>query len=106
MEIFANLGDGWSIAEGLESVATLHSDTDPRSAALLGGAAERLREWIAMRPHPADVRINNTHLERAHARMPGNAFEDAWNEGRRMAREVAVGLALKAEWSTNHLKAD
>jgi hypothetical protein len=36
----------------------MHSDSDPRLAAQLGGAAERLRERIAMRPHPSDARIN------------------------------------------------
>lgn len=58
MEIVAGLGDGWSIAEGLEALAAMHSDSDPRLAAQLGGAAERLRERIAMRPHPSDARIN------------------------------------------------
>ena len=101
MGIVAGLGNGWSIAEGLEAVAALHSDTDPRLAALLGGAAERLRERIAMRPHPADVRINRAHLERVRAQMPGNAFEDSWNEGGRITLESAVGLALKTESNTN-----
>jgi hypothetical protein len=101
MEISAELGDGWSIAEGLEAVAALHSDTDPRSAAVLGGAAERLRERIAMRPHPSDARINKAHLERARAQMPGKAFEDSWDEGRRMALESAMSLALLAESNTN-----
>jgi predicted ATPase len=101
MEIFTELGDGWSIAEGLEAVAALRSDTNPRSAALLGGAAERLRERIAMRPHPAYARIRKTHLERARAQMSGMAFEDSWNEGRRMALEAAVDMALKAESNTN-----
>ena len=54
-----------------------------------------------MRPHPSDARINKAHLERARGQMPGNAFEDSWNEGRRMALESAVGLALKAESNTN-----
>jgi len=101
MELVAGLSDGWSIAEGLEAVAAMQSHTDPRLAAQLGGAAERLRERIDMRPHPSDARINKAHLERARGQMPGNAFEDSWNEGRRMALESAVGLALKAESNTN-----
>lgn len=101
MELVAGMSDGWSIAEGLEAVAAMQSDTDPRLAAQLGGAAERLRERIAMRPHPSDARINKAHLERARGQMPGNAFEDSWNEGRRMALESAVGLALKTESNTN-----
>jgi tetratricopeptide (TPR) repeat protein len=100
MEIFAELGDGWSIAEGLEAVAALHSDTDPRYAAVLGGAAERLRERIAMRPHPSDARINKAHLVRARAQLPGGEFDDAWSEGRGMTLESAVRLALRAESNT------
>jgi predicted ATPase/transcriptional regulator with XRE-family HTH domain len=95
MEICAELGDAWSIAEGLEAVAALHSDTDPRLAALLGGAAERLREQIAMRPQPADARINSARLDRARTQMSAEDFEVAWNEGRQMLLESAVGLALK-----------
>jgi hypothetical protein len=71
----------------------LRSESDPRSAALLGGAAERLRERIAMRPHPAAARINRAYLERARQHMTRPAFEDAWSEGRGLTHEAVIGLA-------------
>jgi predicted ATPase/transcriptional regulator with XRE-family HTH domain len=95
METIVQLGDGWSMAEGLEAEAALHGESDPRLAALLGGAAERLRERIAMRPHPADARLIKTQLDRAQAQLPGSAFDDFWDEGRSMALDAVLGLALK-----------
>jgi hypothetical protein len=101
MEVFARLGDGWAIADGLEAVATLRSQGDPGSAALLGGAGERLRERIAMRPHPSDARINRAYLERAREQMPSEAFEKGWIEGREMRLEEAVRLALRHSQSAS-----
>jgi hypothetical protein len=96
MRSFADLGDGWSIAEGLEAVATTRSDVDPRGAALLGGAAERLRERIGMRPHPSDVRLRQVRFDEARGRLPNLVFDEAWNEGRRMALESALDIASPA----------
>jgi hypothetical protein len=96
MEMAAELGDDWSIAEGLEAVATMCSESAPRNAALLAGAAERLRERISMRPHPADASINRAYLDLARGRLPAGAFDDAWREGRGMALESGVGLAFEA----------
>jgi len=95
MGIFAELGDGWAIAEGLEAIATLRSERDPRSAALLGGAAERLRERIAARPHPSDARMNAVYLERARTRLTVAAFDEVWSRGRQMALRDAIRLALE-----------
>lgn len=94
MEIVAGLKDGWAIAEGLEAIATLRGERDPQLAAELGGAAERLRERIAMRAHPPDDRINRAYLERARQKMGSQTFEGAWREGRGMTLQTAIGLAL------------
>jgi tetratricopeptide (TPR) repeat protein len=94
MSIFAELGDGWAIAEGLEAMATLRSDNDATSAVQLAGAAQRLRERIAMQPHPPDARINHASLELARRRLTSEAFEEAWSEGRGMTIDAAVQLAL------------
>lgn len=93
MEMVAGTGDGWAIAEGLEAIATLRSEHDPQTAAELGGAAERLRERIAMRPHPPDARINRAYLDRARQQLGQKEFKRAWIEGRRMTLQAAVGLA-------------
>jgi tetratricopeptide (TPR) repeat protein len=94
MTIFAELGDGWAIAEGLEAIATLRSEGDASSAVQLAGAGQRLRERIAMQPHPPDARINRAYLELARRRLTSEAFEEAWNRGRGMTIETAVDLAL------------
>jgi hypothetical protein len=62
--------------------------------ALLGGAAERLRERISMRQHPVDAIINRRYLERAQELMAPEAFQLAWAEGRGIAPKDAVDLAL------------
>src|SRR4030088_1400615 len=69
MTIFAELGNGWAIAEGLEAIATLRSENDATSAVQLAGAAQRLRDRIAMQPHPPDARINRAYLELARRRL-------------------------------------
>jgi hypothetical protein len=61
---------------------------------LLGGAAERLRERIGVRPHPADAFTIEGRLKRARVQMTETAFEDAWSEGRRLLPESATALAL------------
>jgi predicted ATPase/DNA-binding XRE family transcriptional regulator len=94
MEMVAQIGDSWSIAEGLEAVATVRSESEPRSAALLAGAAERLRERISISRHPADAIINMRHLERARKLITPEAFQDAWIEGRGLALRDAVAVAL------------
>ena len=94
MTIFAELGDGWAIAEGLEAIATLRSENDATSAVQLAGAAQRLRERIAMQPHPPDARMNRAYLELARRRLTSEAFDEAWNRGRGMTIETAVDLAL------------
>lgn len=97
MEVFAELGDGWGIAEGLEAVAaSLRSETAPRAAALLGGAAERLRERISMRPHPVDAGITRRFLKLAQDRLTAEEFEHAWSDGRRMGLASVVEVALEA----------
>ena len=94
MAMAADLGDGWSIADGLEAVACLCSDTDPATTALLAGAAERLRDRIAMRPHPPDGAINREHVERARSILGAVAFEAASATGRGTPLAAIVEVAL------------
>lgn len=94
MSMTVELGDAWSIAEGLEAVATLWSESAPRSALILAASAERLRELISMRPHPADVIINNSYLRLAQKQLTREVFEDSWREGREMTLESVIVTAL------------
>jgi non-specific serine/threonine protein kinase len=94
MEMAAEIGDAWGMADGLEAIATLHSESDPRQAALLAGAAAQLRERIAMRPHPPDGVINRRYLERARGLIGVAEFDAMWAKGAAMTPEEAVELAL------------
>ena len=93
MEIVAEIGDGWGIAEGLEAVATLRSLSQPRSTVLLSAAAAHLRERISMRQHPADAVINRLYLDRARASMTSEAFAEIWSEGRALTLAEALADA-------------
>jgi hypothetical protein len=84
----------WGLAEGLEAVATLRSSDHPRKAVILAGAAERIRERISMRPHPADRSINERHLRSAQGRMGEADYERARQAGRNLSPEDAISLAL------------
>lgn len=95
MQMCAEIGDSWGIAEGLEAVATLRSESDPRSAVLLAGAAEKLRDRISMRPHPADARINRIYLDLARKRLTPEEFERAWVAGRGTALGSILAFALE-----------
>ncbi|MBA3629754.1 MAG: tetratricopeptide repeat protein [Actinobacteria bacterium] len=95
MSMSVDLGDAWSIAEGLEAVATLLSESAPRSAAILTGSAERLRDEISMRPHPADAIINDAYLRLAQEQLTREIFEDARREGREMTWESVIVAALE-----------
>ncbi|MGZ4138523.1 MAG: ATP-binding protein [Actinomycetota bacterium] len=97
MELSAQLGDAWSIADALEAVANLRSQDVPASAAMLAGAADHLRERIAMRAHPADEVINRKHLDEAMRRAGREAFDAARARGRASSVESMVALATSAD---------
>jgi hypothetical protein len=72
------------------------SESAPRTAALLAGAAERLRERISMRPPPpTPASTVPTWTWPESASLQARSI-DAWREGRGMALESGVGLALEA----------
>lgn len=93
-EISAQLGDAWGVAETIEAAANARSEADPESAAMLAGAAERLRDHIAMRQHPVDAYINNRHLEAARRSLGSDAFQAAWTRGRTLSAEQAIAVVL------------
>jgi predicted ATPase/transcriptional regulator with XRE-family HTH domain len=96
MEISAQLADAWSIADGLHAVADLRSRDAPETAAYLAAAADRLREQISMRPHPADAIINRHHLNLAQQHLNPDRFQAASAQGRQASTETAVAAALTA----------
>lgn len=94
-EISALLGDAWGVAETIEAAANVRSRTDPESAAVLAGAADRLRDQIAMRQHPVDAHINSRHLDAARRSLGRTEFQAAWTRGRAMTPEQAIAIVLR-----------
>jgi predicted ATPase/DNA-binding XRE family transcriptional regulator len=94
MRMTAELGDMWSIADGLEAVACECAERAPETAATLAGAALRVRERIAMNAHPADQIITRRHLDRARSRLGSERFAAAWEAGRAMVLSAAIATAL------------
>src|SRR5919112_1273582 len=66
-------------------------------AARLWGAAEVLREASDFSQPPDDKRVLEPFLEAARSRLHEAAFQAAWEEGRAMTEEQAVGYALSEE---------
>ena len=63
-------------------------------AARLWGAAEALREASGFSQAPDDKRVLEPFLKAACSRLDEAAFQVAWEEGRAMTEEQAVGYAL------------
>jgi predicted ATPase/DNA-binding SARP family transcriptional activator/DNA-binding CsgD family transcriptional regulator/Tfp pilus assembly protein PilF len=66
-------------------------------AARLWGAAEALREASGFSQPPDDKRVLEPFLETARSRLEEAAFQAAWEEGRAMTEEQAIGYALSEE---------
>jgi predicted ATPase/DNA-binding SARP family transcriptional activator/DNA-binding NarL/FixJ family response regulator len=66
-------------------------------AARLSGAAEALREASGFSQPPDDKRVLEPFLEVARSRLDEAAFQAAWEEGRAMTEEQAIGYALSEE---------
>jgi predicted ATPase/DNA-binding winged helix-turn-helix (wHTH) protein len=98
LAIFLELGDRRGIAEALEGLAYVFSLDRSAVAALLWGAAKRLREEIGA-PQKASGRARAERQVAAARAALGDdtAFDLAWQEGRTMDFEQAVRYALNAE---------
>ena len=66
-------------------------------AARLWGAAEALREASGFSQPPDDKRVLEPFLEAARSRLDEADFQAAWEEGRAMTEEQAIGYALSEE---------
>jgi hypothetical protein len=85
-------GIAWCLA-GLGSVAAL--DEEPKRAARLWGAAERLRQAIGCRPAPA-ARVTYERAQAvARAQLGEYAFNVAWAAGQALTLEQAIAEALR-----------
>jgi predicted ATPase/DNA-binding SARP family transcriptional activator len=90
-------GDTHSLAYSFEACMLFSvSQGDYRRAALLGGAAEAIREKTRS---PLNVAYFRSHSERSRdaicLHLKAARMRDAWNEGRALSIEQSVSLALK-----------
>jgi tetratricopeptide (TPR) repeat protein len=95
---FLKLGDRTNICDALHGLAYAFSLRDPRRAAILWGAGERLREEQGVKPPPMYRSREDRELAAARAALGDDtAFDLAWQKGRAMNFEEAVGYALGAK---------
>jgi predicted ATPase/DNA-binding winged helix-turn-helix (wHTH) protein len=98
LTIFLELGDQRNIAEALEGLAYAFWLDRSGRAALLWGAAERLREAIGAPLKPNDRSRAERQVAAARTALGDDAaFNLAWQEGRAMTLDQAVQYALDAE---------
>jgi predicted ATPase/DNA-binding XRE family transcriptional regulator len=95
---FRDLAEPGGTAEGLVGLAAVHAlQGNARRAALLGGAAERLRDSYAGRQLPLDERVSGRYLAVAETVLGPEEWSRAWAEGRELRLDPAIDLALGYE---------
>jgi predicted ATPase/class 3 adenylate cyclase len=94
VEIRRALGDLPGIASAMEKLASVVTVRDPRAAAVLVGAAERVRDLIRA-PVPRAVREEYEAFRRTIQALLGEApFEEARAEGRQLSTAAALATIL------------
>jgi hypothetical protein len=96
----AEIGDRTNVAYYLEALAEISAEeNDLVRAARLWGSAAALLETIEViaYPHAADRTFYDRQMAAARQRLGDRSWEEAWEEGREMILEEAVGYALEKE---------
>jgi serine/threonine-protein kinase PknK len=88
------LGNRRDVPACLDLVAEVVVGAEPLRAARLFGAAEAIRESMAVILPPADVRAHDAGLTEARAALDPEAFGQAWADGRASPSDDAINLAL------------
>lgn len=95
---FRDLAEPGGTAEGLVGLAAVHAlQGNTTRAALLAGAAERLRDSYAGRQLPLDERISGRHLAVAQTILGPEEWSRAWAKGRELQLDSAIDLALRCD---------
>jgi hypothetical protein len=93
---FRDLNEPAGIAEGLAGLAAVEAAVgDPTRAALLAGAAERIRDTIAARELPLERRIAGRYLGEVAERIEPEAWRQAWQRGRQLDAD-AISIEVSA----------
>jgi predicted ATPase/DNA-binding XRE family transcriptional regulator len=92
---FHELGEPAGIAEGLAGLAAVEAARgQPSTAAVLSGAAERLREAVAARELPLERRVAARYLGSAAEQLGRARWDEARQQGRDLTTEDAVAEAM------------
>lgn len=95
LAMFHDLGERGGIAEGLDALAAVHACAGRADqAAHVAGAAAALRETFDGRGLPFDRATTQRYLHEAEQTLGEGAWQTAWDEGRSMAVDEAIALAL------------
>jgi predicted ATPase/transcriptional regulator with XRE-family HTH domain len=91
LEIMDKPGIVYSL-EGIGQVAA--AEDEPERAAVLWGAAHRLREVMNLPPDPSREEVYTSLIPQARAQIGKDLFEELWKKGERMKLEDAIEYAL------------
>ena len=95
---FRDLAEPGGTAEGLVGLAAVYAlQGNATRAALLAGAAERLRDNYAGRQLPLDERVSGRYLAVAETLLGPEEWSRVWAEGRDLRLDLAIDLALGYE---------
>lgn len=90
---FQNLREPAGIAEGLAGLAAVEAVAgDVASAALLAGAAERLRDSVAARELPLERRVAARYLGAAARAVGPDAWAESWRRGRELSADEVLSI--------------
>jgi hypothetical protein len=93
---FRHLAEPGGTAEGLVGLATVHAlHGNATQAAMLAGAAERLRDSYAGHQLPLDARVSGRYLAVAEDLLGAEEWSQAWADGRELQLDSAIDLALE-----------
>ncbi len=97
LQAFSDLGEPAGIAEGLAGLAAVEAASQPAAAAMLAGAASRVRETVAARELPLERRIAARYLDAAAEKLGRDAWNDAWQRGRDVPTDNMINETLGDE---------
>ena len=95
--IYVELGDPDGLSNCLEGLAAVCAATgDPKRAAVLLGAAQKLRDEIGASLQPHEAELHADTLAAVAADLDDSSLASAWAEGTELSSEDAVTLAGRA----------
>lgn len=92
------VGDAITISYALDGLAALAVEHgNPRLAATLAGASDRLRESMNYNTEPAERRFRSTYMARLQRILPNEEVSNSYGLGRALKLNRSVALALGTE---------